>query len=314
MQNLIFSLNVVAPVFLIIILGVILKLTKQINDNFISASSKIVFNVSMPALIFVELSTADFDASFNVKLLAFINIGTVAFFILVWILALILSKDGRDQGSFIQGSVRSNFVIVGFAIIFNMFGNSGLSKAAIMMAFIMPLYNVLAIFALTVPLHKEKQISFKKTVWEISTNPLLLAAVLAIPFSSFKIVLPHVLSKSIEYLAAMTLPLALIGIGGSLNFESIKKDSKLAIIATAIKIVLIPLVLTTFAVKFGFRGENLGAMFILFACPTAIASFIMAKAMDCNAELAGNIILLSTMGSVVTISSGIFILKSLGYF
>jgi malonate transporter and related proteins len=314
MQNLIFSLNVVAPVFLIIVLGIILKLKNQINENFISVASKIVFNVSMPALVFVELSTADFSASFNVKLLAFINIGTFVFFILVWLLALILSKNGRDQGSFIQGSVRSNFVIVGFAIIFNMFGNSGLSKAAIMMAFIMPLYNVLAIIALTVPLHKEKQFSFKKTIWDICTNPLLLAAVFAIPFSMYKIVLPHVLSKSIEYLAAMTLPLALIGIGGSLNFESIKKDSQLAIVATLIKIIIIPLVLTAVAIKFGFRGESLGTMFILFATPTAIASFIMAKAMDCNAELAGNIILLSTLGSVITISTGIFVLKTMGYF
>ena len=225
-----------------------------------------------------------------------------------------LSKNGRDQGSFIQGSVRSNFVIVGFAIIFNMFGNVGLSKAAIMMAFIMPLYNVLAILALTVPLHKEKQVGFKKTIWEIVTNPLLLAAVFAIPFSAFKLNLPHVFSRSIEYLAAMTLPLALIGIGGSLNFESIKNNSRLAFIASAVKIIFIPLVLTTLAVKLGFRGEDLGVMFILFACPTAIASFVMAKAMECNAELAGNIILLSTLGSVVTISAGIFLLKTLGYF
>jgi len=314
MNNLIFSLNVVIPVFLIIILGVVLKSTKQINETFISISSKVVFNVAMPALVFMKLSTADFDISFNVRLLVFINIGIFIFFILVWILALILSKDGRDQGSFIQGSVRSNFVIVGFAIIYNMFGNSGLSKAAIMMAFIMPLYNILAVIALTVPLHKEKQLGFKKTIWEIFTNPLLLAAVIAIPFSLYKIVLPQFLTRSIDYLAAMTLPLALIGIGGSLNFESIKNDSKLAIVATTIKIILIPFVLTYLAISFGFRGENLGTMFILFATPTAIASFIMAKAMDCNAELAGNIILLSTMGSVVTISLGVFILKSMGYF
>jgi len=314
MQNLIFSLNVVTPVFLIIVLGIILKLKNQVNDNFISVSSKIVFNVSMPALVFVELSTADFSASFNVKLLAFINIGTFIFFILAWLLAMILSKKGRDQGPFIQGSVRSNFVVVGFAIIFNMFGNNGLSKAAIMMAFIMPLYNLLAIVALTVPLHKEKQISFKKTIWDIFTNPLLLAAVFAIPFSLYQIVLPPFLSKSIEYLAAMTLPLALIGIGGSLNFESIKRDSRLAIIAATIKIFIIPLAATILAIKIGFRGETLAAIFILFATPTAIASFIMAKAMDCNAELAGNIILISTLGSVVTISTGIFLLKSMGYF
>ena len=231
-----------------------------------------------------------------------------------WLIALVVSKNGRDQGSFIQGSFRGNFAIVGFAIIYNMFGNSGLGKAAIMLAFIMPLYNVLAIIALTVPVHKEKQVGIKRIIIEILKNPLLLAAVFAMPFSVCKITIPQFLFKPIEYLADITLPLALIGIGGSLNFESIKKDSKLAFIATVLKIVVIPLALTFLAIVFGFSGENLAVMFILFACPTAIASFIMAKAMNCNAELAGNIIVLTTLGSVLTISLGIFILKSLTFF
>lgn len=314
MQNLVFSLNVVAPVFLIVLLGLVLKLTKQINENFINISSKIVFNVSMPGLIFLELSTADFRAAFEPKQIIFIYAGTLFFFIVSWILALFLSKNGRDKGAFIQGSVRSNFAIVGFAIIFNMFGDRGLTMGAIFLAFIMPVYNALAIIALTVPMNKEKKVGIKKTLLIILTNPLLLAAAFAVPFSLLKISIPYFVSKSVEYLATMTLPLALIGIGGSLNFESIKKDYRLAIIASGIKIIITPLLLIFVAIKLGYFGVNLGVMFVLFATPTAIASFIMAKAMDSNAELAGNIVLITTLGSIITMSLGIFIIKSAGYF
>ncbi len=314
MQNLIFSLNVVAPVFLIVLLGMVLKLTKQINENFISISSKIVFNVAMPGLIFQELSTTDFRAAFDVKQIVFIYAGTLFFFFSSWILVLFLSQNGRDQGVFIQGSVRSNFAIIGFGIIFNMFGEFGLTLGAIFLAFIMPVYNALAIIALTVPVHKEKGTGFKKTLLVILTNPLLIAAGLAVPFSLMKITMPAFVSSAIEYLAALTLPLALLGIGGSLNFESIKKDCRLAIIAAGLKIIVTPLLLIFIAIKLGFSGVSLGVMFVLFAAPTAIASFIMAKAMDSNAELAGNIVLFTTLGSVITMSLGIFLLKSAGYF
>jgi len=121
MQNVIFTLNVVAPVFLIIIIGLILKLTKGINDNFVSVSSKVVFNVALPALIFLKLSTADFNIAFNLKEIIFVFGGVIIFFIIIWIVSIPLTKNGRDRASFIQGSFRSNFVIIGFAILFNMF-------------------------------------------------------------------------------------------------------------------------------------------------------------------------------------------------
>jgi len=225
--------------------------------------------------------------------------------------ATFLSKDGKDQGSFIQGSVRSNFAIVGFALISNSLGNHALGKAAILLAFIMPLYNVLAVIALTVPVQKEKEFGYKKIIIEIITNPLILATLVAIPFSYFKISVPQFLMKTIDYLATLTLPLALLGIGGSLNFESIKKDSQLTVFATLIKIIIIPASLTYIAILLGYRQEDLGILFMLFATPTAIVSFIMADAMGCNSELAGNIIVTTTLGSIFTLSLGIFIMKSI---
>jgi malonate transporter len=186
-----------------------------------------------------------------------------------------------------------------------------LGKAAILLAFIMPLYNVLAVIALTVPVKDEKQLSYQKTLVEIFTNPLIVATFIAIPFSYFQITLPQFLMVTIDYLASLTLPLALLGIGGSLSFKSIKTDSKLTIWATMIKIIIIPASLTYLAILLGYRQEDLGILFMLFATPTAIVSFIMADAMGCNSELAGNIIVTTTLGSIFTLSLGIFIMKSI---
>ena len=112
MQNLIFSLSLVAPVFLIVALGYFLKKLGMINENFVTVSSKVVFNVSLPALIFLEIATIDFGEIFNIGQISFVYIGTLISFGVAWIIAGFFSNDGRDKASFIQGSFRGNFAIL----------------------------------------------------------------------------------------------------------------------------------------------------------------------------------------------------------
>jgi len=310
MQNLIFSINGVAPVFLIIFLGFGLKKKGLINGNFVSLSSKIVFSVAAPALVFKSLSQTDLKMTFSLKLILFVYLSILFFFALSWLISLVISDNGRDRASFIQGSFRSNFAIIGFALISNTFGPGALGKAAILLAFVMPLYNILAIIALTVPIRTEKHVTLSTMVTEIFSNPLILATIVALPFSYFDIELPQFLNTTISDLAAITLPLALLGIGGSLDFKQIKKDARLAMVATLLKIVIIPATIAVLAFRLGLSGQDLGVVFLLFATPSAILSFVMAEAMGCNSELAGNIIVMTTLGSVITISLGIFLLKS----
>jgi predicted permease len=313
MEDLIFSINGVAPVFLIVFIGWGLKKRGLINGNFINLSAKIVFSIAAPALVFESLSRTDLQITFSPKQIVFVYLSVLFFFALSWLLASVLSQNGRDRGAFIQGSFRSNFAIIGFALVANLFGAPALSKAAILLAFVMPLYNVLAIIALTVPVHQNQKLAWQKTLLEIITNPLILATMAAIPFSYFDIELPPFITTTVHSLAAITLPLALLGIGGSLDFETIKKDSRLTIAATLLKIVVIPATITYLAYQFGLSGEDLGVVFLLFATPSAIVSFVMAEAMGCNSVLAGNIIVMTTLGSTFTISFGIFILKSVGW-
>ncbi len=312
MQNLLLILNLVTPVFLIIILGYFLKRIGLINDAFVSLSSKLVFSVALPALIFTEVSKLSLNEVLDFKLIGFVYVGTLLSFFLVWIFSKPFIKVGSDRGVYIQGSFRGNFAIVGLALIASVYGNEVLSKAALVLGFTIPLYNVLSVIALTVPVRVERSLNYMHTFYEILKNPLIIAVLVGFVFSYFSIPLPNVIFKTVDYIAALALPLALLGLGGFMKFSDFKKISPLAVTSSLIKIVFIPLAATIAAYYLGFVKGDLGIIFILFACPTAIASFIMAEAMGLNSRLAGNILLLTTLFSVVTITLGLYILKQSG--
>jgi malonate transporter len=313
MEQFLFTLTTIAPVFLICFLGIFLRKVRLINDDFVRISSQLVFTVALPALIFIELSETDFLQIFQGFQILYVLGATTIAFILIWCTAKFFISRGQDLGTFVQGSFRSNYAIVGFAIIVNLFGKHALSQASVILVFVMPLYNLLAIIVLTATRHQEKRLNIIKTGLHILGNPLIIATIVSMPFSTFRIPIPKVVSSTASYLSSLALPLALIGIGGSLNTKSIIKASRLAFVATVIKLILMPGVFTYIAICLGFRGEDLAVMFLLFASPTAVASFVMAKAMGANSKLAGNIVLMTTLGASVTITLGVFILKSLGY-
>src|SRR4030066_898741 len=310
-DNILFPGNVVAPVFLLIALGYFVKKIGVINENFVEVTSKFVYSVSLPALVFINISEIDLSEAIDFNQIIYIYAATLIIFFLIWLISIPFIKEGKNLSVFVQGAYRSNFAIVGFAIVSKLFGSYALGKASLILAFVLPLYNILAVIILTVPLRKERKLNLKKTIIEIVLNPLIVAVMVGLPFSYYRIEIPSVINLTAGFLAELALPLALIGIGGSLNLQNIKKASGLAFTSSAIKIILIPLLLTLGALHFGFRGLELGIMYVLFASPTAIVSFIMSEAMGANSKLAGNIVLISTVASVLTIAAGIVILKEL---
>ncbi len=310
-DNIIFAAGTVAPVFIIITAGYVSRRLKIINENFVDITSRFVFNVSLPVFIFLKLVDLDLSEAISASEVIYIYLATILSFFLLLLISSTLIKNGRDRASFLQGAFRGNFAIIGLAVVANLFGREALGDATVLLAFIIPLYNVLAVIALTIPLHKDKKINMKATIMEILLNPLVVSVIIGLPFSFFKIRLPGILLESGNYISDLALPMALVGIGGSLNLKSIRKASKLAFFSSAVKLVILPAFLSAGAYVAGFRGEELGIMFILFACPTAIVSFIMAETMGANSKLAGNIVLVSTMGSIFTLSAGIMVLRGL---
>lgn len=308
-ENALYSVNTILPVFLILFLGYFLKRKKLFDEAFITTSSTIVYKVALPTFLFLKLSGTNFKTTFYPAEVIFILTGIFVSFSLIWFFARFFIVNKKDLGVFVQGSFRSNFAIVGLAIIYNVFGNSGLAKGTVILAFIVGMLNILSVIVLESTLRPQKKTNILQLFFNILKVPMIIAIIVSLPFSFFEIVLPEAIITTGDYLAALTLPLALIGIGGSLNFTQLRKASGMAVSAAIIKILVIPCLLTYIAYLIGFTNDTLGIIFIFFACPTAIVSFIMAKSLGGNEKLAGNIVVLSTVGSVLTISTGIFILR-----
>jgi len=309
MPLLLFTLQIISPIFILILLGIFLRRTGLVNEIFVSQSSKFVFTISLPALIFLKIDTVTIGKAFDGKLILTSLILVFIFAMISWFISTIITKTPQDKGVFIQGSFRSNFAIIGLAVIASLVGENQLGKASLVLAFIMPLYNILAVVALTVPFKNERDYNLLQLLKQIITNPLILAAIAAVPFSVFHINIGNIFTTTIGYLAKIALPLALVSIGASLNIKRLKNASQLAFTAAGLKLILFPLIAVPIGLFLNFNSVEIVIIFVLFASPTAIVSFIMADAMGGNSKLASDIVAVSTLFSIITLSFGIFILK-----
>ncbi|MES2871665.1 MAG: AEC family transporter [Pseudomonadota bacterium] len=301
------TLSITAPVFAMLFLGVVLKRVGWINDNFIHTASALVFNVTMPALLFLGILHADLRAAMQPKVLGYFTLATLVSFVLAWSWA-IWRCPRVDRGIYVQGAFRGNNGVIGLALAASMYGDYGISLGAVLAGLVILLFNTLSTIVLAVysPVIKSDPWSICKSIFK---NPLIISVLVAAPCAVFKVTLPAWLQASGQYLASMTLPLALICIGGTLSLAALRKSGKMAMSASLVKMVSLPLLTTYGAWLYGFRGAELGTLFLYFASPTAAASFVMARAANGNHELAAAIIVITTLMAAITTNIGVFILQ-----
>ncbi|GAB2784462.1 AEC family transporter [Halomonas shantousis] len=304
------TLEVTLPVFAMVFIGIGLKRIGWIDAHFISMASALVFKATMPTLIFLSIIRADLDATLNPKLLGFFAVATLTTFLLSWLWAS-WRVPHSDRGVYVQGAFRGNCGIVGIALAASMYGDYGLSAGGLLLGVVILSYNALSVVVLATYQPGERA-DWRNVLTHIIRNPLIIAVLLAIPTAWSGISLPGWVMTSGNYFASLTLPLALICIGGTLSVGALRNDSTTAFDASLMKMVLLPILATATAWLVGFSGPELGLLFLFFASPTAAASFVMVKAMGGNANLAANIIAITTLMASVTITAGVFALRVSG--
>lgn len=305
------TLAVTAPVFAMLFLGVLLRRIGWIDAAFVNTASALVFKGTMPAMLFLAILDADLSTALQPALLGYFSLATLASFLLAW--AWSLWRCPRDdRGVYIQGAFRGNNGIVGLALATSLYGDYGLSVGGVLAGLVILIYNSLSalVLALYSPSVKSDARSIARS---IIGNPLIIGVLAAIPFAYWQIGLPAWLVTSSDYFARMTLPLALICIGGTLSAAALRESGALAFDASLLKMVWLPLLATLGAWLSGFRGAELGILFLYFASPTAAASFVMAKAAGGNHQLAAGIIVITTLLAAITSNLGIFLLQWLGW-
>lgn len=305
------TLDTTLPVFAMVFVGIGLKRLKWIDREFVSTASALVFKATLPTLIFLSLIKADLSVALDVPLLLFFAAATLGQFLISWLWAS-YRVPKADRGIYVQGAFRGNCGIVGLALAAGMYGNYGLSAGSLLLGVVIVMYNALSVVALAA-YQPGQSTNWRSLLKHIVTNPLIISVIAALPFTAFSIPLPSWLITSGDYFASLTLPLALICVGATLSVATMRSGSQIALSASSMKMIVLPLLSTLAAWAVGFSGEQLGLLFLFFASPTAAASFVMVKAINGNVALAANIIAITTLMASVTVTTGIFALRLLGW-
>lgn len=319
MDALLFSINSSLPIFILIFVGWLIKKNGMLPHNVVGAINTLAFNIAFPALLFREMAQSNITQLFHPTFVLYGVAGVVLTFAAAWLLAEIFIRDKASIGAFVQGSFRGNYAIMGLLLIYNILGHTG--KGILLTAFAVPTFNVLSVLVLTFRSRNPQGGSMGKALYSIVRNPLIIGILLGLPFSLFHIPLftsesTKFLATAIKFLADLANPLAMLAIGASINYGKVMRGMRKALVATAIKLVISPLLLVGAAYllrdALGFTGEDLLVLFVLYGVPTAVASYIMASKMDADADLATNILLLTSLLSIFTLTIGIYIFKASG--
>lgn len=319
LSNLIFVLNGVTPIFIILAIGYFLRRKSFITEDFVKVADKLVFKLLLPVLLFSNVASMDrstFDKNHIVLILYALLAVIISSFGLLAITTPLIT-DSAKRGAFVQGAYRSNTAVLGIPFAQNLFGDAGASMTAILIAFVVPLYNVIAVIILTMcdpDKGKDQKLSKKLTgvAKDIIKNPLIIGIALGLAVCFLDIELPIIARKTVSYLASASTPLALIAIGANFDFADIRERIGLTITASILKTAVIPMLVVVIGAFLGFEESYLGALFVIFGTPSAVSSYIMAKNMNNDYKLASQIIVTTTLLSAITVSLGSFMLFTSG--
>ncbi|UJS22673.1 AEC family transporter [Thiothrix winogradskyi] len=309
-NTVLFSFAVTGPIFLLLGLGAWLAHLRAVNDNFVEVGSRLVFTWALPALLFVSIAKTSISATTNLELIAYGLVAMLVLFVLTEWAVTALVQPPEDRGVVVQGIFRSNMAIIGLAYCVNAYGEVALAAASLYVGILSILFNILGVITLSRSLHKHQGVG--RMLRNIVTNPLIIGIVLALPFAWWDVRPPALVMKAGETLADMTLPLALLCTGASLDFHTLKQEFSNTMLASLSKLMAIPFLFTLGGWWWGFRGMDLGILLLMSSAPTAAASYVMARAMGGNATLAANTVALTTLGSLLTTSVGIMVLQGRG--
>lgn len=240
MENFIYSINVTMPIFLVMVIGYILKQIGMLNDNFVTVANKFNFKVTLPFMLFKDIAGVDIKAVFDIKYVLFCAIVSTICFWVVWGTAKLLVRDKTIRGAFVQSSFRGSAAVMGLAFIQNIYGSSAMGPLMIVSA--VPLYNIFSVIVLTFEANDSTGIDKKAKIRQAGTNicknPIILSILAGLIVGLLGIQFPTLVNKTVSNVAQMATPLALITIGA--GFEGRKALAKIAptMAASMIKLVL----------------------------------------------------------------------------
>ncbi len=312
MENFLFSANVVVPLMAVMFIGYVTKRIKIINDTTVSECNTLAFKVFLPILLFNNARNAAAGTISDVGIFVFIGTTIFLSFLLVPFVIVLIEKDNKKRGVMVQGICRSNYALFGVPLVTLLMPNSDLALVSVLIAVVIPLYNIISVIILTYFGYKKPDI--KSMVIAVIKNPLIIATVAGILLMVLNIKLPTMVDTTLLNIGVVASPFALFMLGARFDFSQIKRIGRQLWIVCAGRLVVLPIIIMTAAIAIGYRSVELAAVMAIFCSPTAASSYVMAEKMGGDGDLASSIVVFTSLISILTMFITIFFLNSQAYF
>ncbi|WP_435104992.1 AEC family transporter [Arhodomonas sp. AD133] len=292
--------NTLAPVFLIIVLGWGLTRTCFLSDRALSELNRVTYWIGVPSLLVERIAGATPAFAAVTGLLA-VGVGATLLGIgAALVTASWLRLPSAAVGTFVQGVFRGNLAFIGLPVVVYAFAADGAAAGAEASALLLfgPLvvvYNVLAVAVLLAAGSGRRRGVARGVAYGLVTNPILIACALGVTLSAAQVHLPVLVSRTLSAIGQMALPLALLCIGGTLHTARLRGRLQWAWVGGLMKVALLPAIGWGLAWAVGLSAEHTRIALILLACPTATASYVLARQLGGDEGLASSLLLASSV-------------------
>lgn len=284
------------PLFALILGGHFARRLGFPNEGFWPGAERINYYILFPALLFRSLVAAPLDnpALSRLALCAALVLGVS------WIVLLVLRRAFRwppDRfGALVQGTLRFN-TYIGLAIVASAFGPDGLTLAALLLAVIVPIVNVLSILAFT----SDRSVGARELAFTLLRNPLIVACVMGVLANLAGIRLAGGTDGLLSLLAATSLPLGLLCVGAALRFEELRGETTPMLLNSIGRLVVVPCLAYALAEMSGLPKVEAAVLVLFFSLPTAPTAYVLARQLGGDAHLMAGIVTLQTLLSALTL-------------
>ncbi len=310
MHSFFLAVSVVLPLLIYMMVGMLIRRQGILTEEHLKAMNKMIFRIMIPLTLFFNVYRADLKSAIRPGLCLYVLCCVVLTFLLLWKWIGKWEKDAPTAATMVQGMYRSNFVLFGSAIAVSLCGTSGQAAIAALAAVVVPAFNILAVILFEMA--KGGKVQTGKLILEIFKNPLVVAGLIGILVSAAKIRFPELLIAPLETIGGIATPLALVVLGGLLSAKSISGHKWHLLVASAFRLIIVPMAAVSAGILLGFRNDELVAILAVFASPTAVASTPMAQAMGGNGILAGEIVAATSAGCIATVFLWVMALSGMG--
>ena len=304
------ALNTVAPLFALMAAGFIIKRAGLLDEHSCAGLNRLITYLFLPALLFCNIYGSDWSTAVNPSVLGYLALSIVLSVAALWWIVPFFEPENRKRGVIIQGIFRSNAAIFGVPIAASLLGEGSLGLAAMLISVTVVLYNCFAVIVLE--RFNNKSASIKTILIGIIRNPLILSILAAIILKLIRLRLPEILFSPLNSLGSVTSPLGFVLLGASFSFHSAKEHRRTLALTVMSRLILVPLVFLIPAYILGIREQALVVLMIIYAAPTALSSFPMAKEFGGDDALAGEIVVFTSALCILTLFVWIYAFSALG--